>query len=388
MIRAPFLEEPYRLFFPAGMLVGFYGITLWPLWVWGGLEMFPGVVHARLMAMGMLGAFVIGFLGTAVPRMIGTGPLGVGSVLVTGIAWAGSVVAHGLLIFWLGDLLFGIALVLLAVVIMMPFSRRSDIPPPAFILTGFGVLLGVVGSVSLAWSEGTGDVGAIYRFGRVATHEGFLLGAIGGVGAFFFPRLWGSETKQLFPDMVRPSTKWSRQARIALWAGFGLIAGCVIDALGWEHIGSIVRLGTFGLFVASEVGASIGLRSESTLGSLARLGLFATAVGLLIETVVSPGRIAGVRHIVLLGGFNLIFFAVATRVIFGHSGARAKTTGRMVSMRWIGGLILAAAATRAAADFFPSVFETHLGYASVAWLAGALLWSGFVLWRISIPDPE
>lgn len=388
MTRAPFIEEPYRLFFPAGMLVGFYGITLWPLWVWGGLEMFPGVVHARLMAMGMLGAFVIGFLGTAMPRMIGVGPLGVGSVLVTGIAWVVSVVAHGLLIFWLGDLLFGLALVLLASAILMPFSRRSDIPPPAFILTGFGVLLGVVGSVSLAWSEGTGDVGAIYRFGRVATHEGFLLGAIGGVGAFFFPRLWGSETKQMFPDMVRPSTAWSRQGRVAVWAGVGLISGCVIDALGWVAVGSIVRLGAFCFFVASEAGASIGLRSESTLGSLVRLGLFFLAAGLLIETFVLPGQTAGVRHIVMVAGFNLIVFAVATRVVFGHSGARAKTTGRMVSMRWIGGLILAAAVTRASADFFPAVYETHLGYASIAWLVGALLWSGFVLWRVLIPDPE
>ncbi len=388
MTRAPYLEEPYRLFFPAGLLVGLYGVTLWPLWVWGGLDGYPGVVHARLMVMGMLGAFVIGFLGTSMPRMIGVKPFGVGPVLVIGIAWVGSVVAHGLSIYWLGDLLFGSALTLLAMAILMPFRRRSDIPPPAFILTGFGVLLGVVGSILLAWSEAAGGGGVLFRFGRVAVHEGFLLGMVGGVGAFFFPRLWGSKTKQMFPDMVRPDPAWSRQARIALWAGFGLIAGCVIDALGWAPIGSIVRLSAFGLFVASEVAASIGLRSESTLGSLARLGLFVIPVGLILEAVVSPGRIAGVRHIVLVGGFNLIFFAVATRVIFGHSGARAETTGRMVYMRWIGGLILTAAATRVSADLFPAVYETHLVYASVAWLAGALLWSGLVLWRVLIPDPD
>lgn len=388
MTRAPFAEEPYRLFLPAGLLVGLYGVTLWPLWVWGGLEVYPGVLHARLMVMGMLGAFVIGFLGTAMPRMIGVRPFGVGSVLVVGFAWVFSVVAHGLSIYWLGDLLFGITLVLLAIAILMPFSRRSDIPPPAFILTGFGVLLGAVGSVLLAWSEGFDGGGAIYRLGRVAAHEGFLLGTIGGVGAFFFPRLWGSETKQMFPDMVRPDTAWSRQARIALWAGFGLIAGCVIDALEWVHIGSIVRLGAFGLFVVSEVAASIGLRSESTLGTLVRLGLFVIAGGLILEAVVSPGRIIGVRHIVMVGGFNLIFFAVATRVIFGHSGARGETTGRMVFMRWVGGLVLTAAATRLSADFFPAVYETHLGYASITWLAGALLWSGFVLWRVLIPDPD
>lgn len=388
MTRISFTEEPYRLFFPAGLLVGLYGVTLWPLWIWGGLGLYPGVVHARLMVMGMLGAFVIGFLGTAMPRMIGVRPFGVGSVLVIGFTWVGSVIAHGLSIYWLGDLLFGITLILLALAILAPFPRRSDIPPPAFILTGFGILLGAVGSVLLAWSEGAGGGGFIYRLGRVAAHEGFLLGTVGGVGAFFFPRLWGSKTKQMFPDMVRPNPAWSRQARIALWAGFGLIAGCVIDALGWVPVGSIVRLSAFGLFVASEVGASIGLRSESTLGSLVRLGLFVISVGLILEAMVSPGRIAGVRHLVMVGGFNLIFFAVATRVIFGHSGARGETTGRMVFMRWIGGLILIAAVTRVSADFFPAVYETHLGYASIAWLAGALLWSGFVLWRVRIPDSD
>jgi uncharacterized protein involved in response to NO len=387
MTRASYLEEPYRLFFPAGLLVGFYGVMLWPLWLWGGLDRYPGIVHARLMVMGMLGAFVIGFLGTAMPRMIGVKSLGVGPVLVIGIAWTGSVVAHGLSVVWLGDLLFGIALILLATAILMPFPRRSDIPPPAFILTGFGVLLGAVGSILLAWSEVAGGSGPLYRFGRVALHEGFLLGTVGGVGAFFFPRLWGSKTKQMFPDMVRPDLAWSRQARIALWVGIGLVAGCVIDASGWVSIGSIVRLSAFGFFAASEVGASIGLRSESTLGSLARLGLYLVPVGLFLEAVVSPGRIAAVRHILMVGGFNLIFFAVATRVIFGHSGARAETTGRMVFMRWIGGLILTAAATRVSADLFPAVYESHLGYAAVLWLAGTLLWSGLVLWRVLIPDP-
>ena len=60
----------------------------------------------------------------------------------------------------------------------------------------------------------------------------------------------------------------------------------------------------------------------------------------------------------------------------------------MVSMRWIGGLMLIAAVTRVTADFLPSVYETHLGYASVFWLAAALLWSGFVFWRVLIPDPD
>ena len=63
--------EPFRLFFPLGVLVSISGVSLWPLYFAGIHKFYPGIMHARMMIEGFMGAFVIGFLGTAVPRLTG-----------------------------------------------------------------------------------------------------------------------------------------------------------------------------------------------------------------------------------------------------------------------------------------------------------------------------
>ena len=68
-------HEPFRIFFPAGVLAGITGVALWPLYFGGVTQMYPGIGHARIMACGLFGAFILGFLGAAMPRMLSTKPL-------------------------------------------------------------------------------------------------------------------------------------------------------------------------------------------------------------------------------------------------------------------------------------------------------------------------
>ena len=70
-----FAAEPFRVFFPLGILAAVVGVALWPLHLWGIVPWYPGQTHARLMANGFFGGFIIGFLGTAMPRMLSTKPL-------------------------------------------------------------------------------------------------------------------------------------------------------------------------------------------------------------------------------------------------------------------------------------------------------------------------
>src|ERR1051325_2550562 len=69
-----FGREPFRIFFPAGVLAGIVGVALWPLYFTNVLELYPGLGHARIMACGLFGGFIIGFLGTAMPRMLSAKP--------------------------------------------------------------------------------------------------------------------------------------------------------------------------------------------------------------------------------------------------------------------------------------------------------------------------
>ena len=75
-------KEPFRLFFPEGVLAGILGVSLWPLHFGGIMSFYPGQAHARLMAFGFFGGFIFGFLGTAMPRMLSAPPLGLGNVLL------------------------------------------------------------------------------------------------------------------------------------------------------------------------------------------------------------------------------------------------------------------------------------------------------------------
>ena len=65
-------QEPFRIFFPLGLLIGLSGVSLWPLYFCGFHKFYPGIMHARLMSEGFLASFVLGFLGTAAPRLTGT----------------------------------------------------------------------------------------------------------------------------------------------------------------------------------------------------------------------------------------------------------------------------------------------------------------------------
>jgi uncharacterized protein involved in response to NO len=62
-------QEPFRIFFPAGLLLGIIGVSLWILYYMGAGVPYPNVAHARLMIEGLMASFIFGFLGTAGPRL-------------------------------------------------------------------------------------------------------------------------------------------------------------------------------------------------------------------------------------------------------------------------------------------------------------------------------
>src|SRR5436189_4239604 len=78
---ADLAREPFRIFFPAAVLAGIMGVALWPLYFTHLTEFYPGVSHPRIMAFGFFGGFILGFLGTAMPRMLSANPLRLAEVI-------------------------------------------------------------------------------------------------------------------------------------------------------------------------------------------------------------------------------------------------------------------------------------------------------------------
>ena len=98
-------------------------------------------------------------------------------------------------------------------------------------------------------------------------------------------------------------------------------------------------------------------------------------------------RVAGL-HLVFIGGFTLVSFTVATRVVLGHTGLGHLVAEPLVFLRTTIVLLLTAAAFRIIGDFFVTTRGTLLDVASYAWIASAFIWSWRILRRVRIPDAE
>src|SRR5262249_23640122 len=66
--------DPYRIFFPLGIILGAMGVAIWPLYYYGVTQGYSGRAHAFVQTDGFLYAFICGFLLTAIPRFTGTEP--------------------------------------------------------------------------------------------------------------------------------------------------------------------------------------------------------------------------------------------------------------------------------------------------------------------------
>jgi uncharacterized protein involved in response to NO len=169
-------KEPFRLFFPEGVLAGILGVSLWPLHFGGLTSFYPGQAHARLMAYGLFGGFIFGFLGTAMPRMLSAPSLGPGNVLLLLGLHLAMVAAFATQHIALGD---GLFLALLGLFALLMFGRarhRQDTPPPGFVLVGLAFLCVAAGTLLAVLQPGYDEAGASWvNLQKLLCYQGFVL---------------------------------------------------------------------------------------------------------------------------------------------------------------------------------------------------------------------
>ncbi len=145
--------EPFRIFFPLATLLGISGVSLWPLFFSGLHKFYPGPMHARLMIEGFLAGFVIGFLGTALPRLLSAPPLRraeLGTLAVLFLTTAGLHIGGQPRA---GDAAFIVLMLSFGACMIARVRRRTELPPPGFVLVAFGFFSGIIGP--LLWLCGT-----------------------------------------------------------------------------------------------------------------------------------------------------------------------------------------------------------------------------------------
>lgn len=373
-------EEPFRLFFPLGLLVSVGGVLLWPLLYGGWLTFYPGVAHARLMMGGFVGAFSLGFLGTALPRMISAPSLKPWELMVVLGFYSLAVFCYGSGFIQMGDTaLFAVLLFFSLSMLVRLLKCRQDVPPPGFVMVAMGWLAALCG-LGLFILEGSSELtvtGMRHRFASLLFYQGFILLPILGIGAFLFPRFVGLKTLQMFEESKTPLAGWKAKAGKSLAVGLLLVISFWMEAVTWAAAAGLLRCTVVAWYVWGDLLIFRKAKSKNALAFGLRAGLFLLIAAFPLAAFFPLHRI-GVDHMVFVSGFGLIALMVGTRVTLGHSG-HSELFGQKLKVMWVViGFILLAMATRVTAEFVSVIRVSHLNYAALCWSVATLLWLGWI----------
>lgn len=366
------LEEPYRVFFPLGMLAGIWGVLMWPMFYAGWLEFYPGEAHTRMMIGGFMGAFVLGFLGTAFPRLAGNRSWFGLEFLVILALWLTHVANQAAGHVRTGDMVF--CVMLLALFTGMAgrwiFGHR-DTPPPGFLLAFAGIIGAATASGFLAAQPSPTLVQ--WNLARLWLFQGFLLLPLMGIGPYVLPRFFGESSSHSFDDSPHPPAGWWRKAGAALAVLVLVAASFGIEAAGHARAGQLLRAALILGWFALETPAFRRVKLATTPGTAVRWAFASMATGCASAAIWPLARV-GSLHLFFVSGLGLVTMAVGTRVILGHAGRHDLLGGKIVWLRWVIGLAILAATTRMSSDFLPNVRVSHHIYAAWTWVIAAVVW--------------
>ncbi|HEV7868592.1 MAG TPA: NnrS family protein [Chthoniobacteraceae bacterium] len=387
--RSTFLSlcpaEPFRIFFPLATLLGISGVSLWPLFFSGVHPFYPGPMHARLMIEGFLAGFVIGFLGTAMPRLLSAPPLRraeLWTLLTLYLLTAGLHIGHQSRA---GDLSFIALMLCFGGCMIARVRHRAELPPPGFALVAFGYLSGLLGPVLWLCGVQGWVSGNVMMFGAMLLNQGFVLFPLLGIGTFLLPRFLRLRDLRTMTEERKASPGWWLRAAFSCATGLALLGSFWLEASDpATPAAAWLRAIAATAYLAAMIPFHRQALPPRTASLAAQTALLALVAGLIFPLFWPGQRVAGL-HIVFLGGFSLITFTVATRVVLGHSGNEALFETRLPSLQIATLLLLAGALLRVVGDF--SVERPHwLSAASYSWMLAAGVWGFAVLPKVRIAD--
>lgn len=359
-------SEPYRIFFFSGVIWSVIGVALWPLFYAQLITFSPNLVHARLMIQSFGGAFVVGFLGTAGPRMAGAPkltPLELGWLLTLHLAGS---LCHLAQWQFQGDVCFAtlLASLMLSLVIRLVKFRRES-PPPQMILALTGLICGIAGTLFHITGVSLRDP-QWHRLANLLLDQGLLLPPVLGIGSFLFPRMLGGDFGETTDPLRNRKKRWR-----ALLAAILLVAGFCLEAFGQVAAGYALRASVATVYLLIEVSWRPNQSGSLTTGLFWSLAL--GCLGLVLAPF-HYGQHISIEHLLYIGGFGMLMLIVGSRVLFGHSGELESFFAKSGWVRFLIVLGVLAATTRATPAWVPSTTVSHHIYAAWTWALLGVLW--------------
>jgi uncharacterized protein involved in response to NO len=377
-------EEPYRVFFPFGILAGLAGVSHWLFYALKWIPEYSMLVHSSIQIQVYMGAFVLGFLLTAMPRFA-SAPAATtaefSAFFACLILVLGAYLSGHLTLGKFGFILWMLMLVRFAVIRLVLKKSAKIKPPVEFVWIAAALVHGLTGtSLLLLQAAGRLPVWAT-AVGKPMMDQGFLLCVVLGVGSFLGPRLMGtfSPLLQVGKDSAE---KISRERRgkmlFHLAMAFVLFASFILEGLRRPLEAFALRavLITAVYFKTKTLVAAPKVRDP-----FVRLLWFSFWMVWLghVLAVPFPAFRAVLLHIVFIGGYSLMTFAVGTMVVFSHAGKSELLQKPSWQLNFIAAATAAALGLRVGAIFTPEHYFTALGAASVSWILAALCWLFYIL---------
>jgi hypothetical protein len=248
-------------------------------------------------------------------------------------------------------------------------ARRR--PPANFVLIPLGILHGLAGAACIVAALVPGGRASVMGLGRLLVEQGVFLCFAVGVGGLVLPLIGGAPPPA---DLgTSPRETWRAVAYAA--AGVTIGASLLAEHLGSERAAPLVRA----VVVAAGLAGGGAWRPPAKPGlhrRLVWLAVWLMPVGLLGSGLWPAYRVPAL-HVLFVGGFSLLAFAIATHVAFAHLGLETLALGRPPAIVVLGVTFILAMLARVAADASHTYFA-HLGWAAGTWIAGSAVWLAFL----------
>jgi len=355
-------KEPYRLFFPLGVLFLLWGALIWLPLIWSASD-YPVTLHRYLMLNGFSGCFIGGFLMTAIPKFSKTNTASKVEIAVyllvtiSGLFFARAEITNAVFI------CSALQPVTIFSFLLPRISKRQENPPYSFVFIFVGLILWTVSALASLFFD-------VELFKHIH-YEGAIASIILGVGSRLIPGILGHQEivaaqKEVYekPVPIFKTVPFSFLILIISFVGSYFLDGFIAHAIR-ATIVSVIAFFYWNLWKAP--------KTKTALTWCIWISSWLITLSFVIKAFWTDGLIH-ISHSFFINGIVLLSLLIATRVLQSH-GPKDNKLEQSKILYVVSFFIVLAAATRVSAFLLPDLYLTHLAYSSIMLALGVLVWS-------------
>ena len=354
-------SEPFRIFFPIGVFLGFVGVSHWG-WYYSGLtDTYSCNYHGLLQIQGFEMAFVAGFTMTAFPRFLESRSASWFEVGAALLLLLGSAVSLYFERWEMAEWTFAPLAMLLIYFCVSRYASRGDDPPAPFILVPIGLLFALVGSLLILY-----PLEGFVKLGQRLVEQAALLCFLLAYGSYLGPRLVNGQAAGEIDKSA--SRGFLGPALMAL----GLFLSFLVEAGIQEPAGRLIRALVLTIYAARVLPILKPPAENRFTAWMLWIGFWLLLAGQWLAGIFPDYEIVAL-HLTFIGGFSTITLTIGTRVIAAHCGPEA-IWSRARALKAIGLFLLAALVSRVVSDYMTWYYFGMLHVAAGFWMTAALIW--------------